>query len=294
MKIAVGIATIGRRDILSQAVKVIAEQARLPDRLVISVVNEKDVDTEYLKQFPVAASVVQSAIGSAAQRNRIITELFDADVVVFFDDDFFPCNDYLVQIERIFLAHDDVMATTGRPIEDGINGPGLGVEHARSVIAQAAQAASSELEVTRTVGTYGCNMAFRLAPIREHAILFDENLPLYAWQEDIDFSAQVARYGRVIESSLLKGVHLGNKGARSSGVRFGYSQIANPVYLARKGTMGWSYALSLMCRNLAANLLRSANPEPWVDRRGRLKGNALALLDVATGRVRPGRILQLG
>jgi hypothetical protein len=108
-----------------------------------------------------------------------------------------------------------------------------------------------------------------------------------------DFSAQVARQGRVIESDSLKGVHLGNKGARASGVRLGYSQIANPIYLIRKGTMSWSYALWLMARNMAANALRLFRPEPWVDRRGRLKGNALALFDMILGRSSPRRILDL-
>jgi hypothetical protein len=185
------------------------------------------------------------------------------------------------------------MGTTGRPIEDGISGPGLTVEHARSVIARAPQEAADDEAVAETVGTYGCNMAFRMAPIRNYTITFDENLPLYGWQEDIDFSAVVARHGRVIESNALKGAHLGNKGARSSGVRFGYSQIANPIYLTRKGTMSWSYALWLMGRNMAANVLRLLRPEPWVDRRGRLKGNALALVDMILGRSSPRRILEL-
>jgi len=49
-------------------------------------------------------------------------------------------------------------------------------------------------------GTYGCNMTFRLKPIRSNAILFDENLPLYGWQEDIDFSLRVGPYGRIVKS----------------------------------------------------------------------------------------------
>jgi hypothetical protein len=48
-----------------------------------------------------------------------------------------------------------------------------------------------------------------------------------------------------------------------------------------------------MWRNIAANIARSFFPEPWVDRKGRLKGNLLALIDIARGRDSPGRILQL-
>jgi hypothetical protein len=42
-----------------------------------------------------------------------------------------------------------------------------------------------------------------------------------------------------------------------------------------------------------ANLARSLYPEPWVDRKGRLKGNAMALMDLVIGRISPRRILQL-
>jgi hypothetical protein len=57
--------------------------------------------------------------------------------------------------------------------------------------------------------------------------------------------------------------------------------------------MTWRHAVKLIWRNLAANLLRSIYPEPWIDRKGRLKGNCLAILDIAIGRSSPGRILQL-
>ena len=123
--------------------------------------------------------------------------------------------------------------------------------------------------------------------------LFDEILPLYGWQEDIDFSVRIRSYGRIVKSSGLRGVHLGIKAGRTSGVRFGYSQMINPIYLVRKGSMSWQHAAKLMSRNIAANLARSLFPEPWVDRRGRLRGNALALLDISKGLIAPGRILEM-
>jgi len=136
-------------------------------------------------------------------------------------------------------------------------------------------------------------MSFRMEPIRRHGVLFDENLPLYGWQEDIDFSRQLAPFGRIVDANVLRGVHLGTKGGRTSGVRFGYSQIANPVYLIRKGTMSVGFAAALMWRNVVANAGRSFRPEPWIDRRGRLWGNWLALWDLVTRRMSPRRILDL-
>ena len=57
--------------------------------------------------------------------------------------------------------------------------------------------------------------------------------------------------------------------------------------------MSWRHAKMLMWRNLAANLVRSFYPEPWIDRKGRLKGNMIALADAVSSRLSPSRILQL-
>jgi hypothetical protein len=290
LNIAVGIATTGRREVLSRTIDLLAQQTRLPDSLVVCPVTSEDLDVGQLEHFPVPAFAVSGAAGLPAQRNLILSAQKDTDVIVFFDDDFFPFRDYLAQVERLFLARADIVALTGRPVQDGANGPGLTIEDALGLI-DAVPAANDV--ICPTYGTYGCNMAFRFDPIRKHQIFFDENLPLYGWQEDIDFSRALSPYGRIVEWGLLQGIHLGIKSGRTSGVRFGYSQIANPRYLIRKGTMSRSFAGSLVCRNLAANLFRSFRPELWIDRRGRLKGNVLALIDMATGRISPRRILSL-
>jgi hypothetical protein len=61
----------------------------------------------------------------------------------------------------------------------------------------------------------------------------------------------------------------------------------------RKGTMSVAFAGPLIWRNVLANTGKSLLPEPWIDRKGRLKGNCLALLDLVRGRISPGRILEL-
>jgi GT2 family glycosyltransferase len=122
---------------------------------------------------------------------------------------------------------------------------------------------------------------------------FDERLVLYGWQEDIDFTSQLRRHGRIVQLSTAIGVHLGLKAGRVSGVRFGYSQIANPVYLIKKGTVPAIFALRLIGRNVTANFLRSFWSEPYVDRRGRLKGNLLAAYHLMQGRIEPEYILKI-
>ncbi|MFN3636753.1 MAG: glycosyltransferase family 2 protein, partial [Rhizobium rhizophilum] len=119
---------------------------------------------------------------------------------------------------------------------------------------------------------------------------FDEELPLYGWLEDVDFSRAASRFGRVVTSPQLRGVHLGTKIGRMSGVRLGYSQIANPIYLVAKHSMSWRHALNQMGRNLGSNLVKVWRPEPWVDRKGRLEGNARAILDFLLRRLSPQNI----
>ena len=144
-----------------------------------------------------------------------------------------------------------------------------------------------------TYAAYGCNMAFRLSVIRAHRLAFDEALPAYGWLEDVDFSRRIARHGPLARLDGAIGVHLGVKGGRVSGRRFGYSQVANPLYLVRKGSYAPSRAAWLMGRNLAMNLLRALRPEPHIDRRGRVAGNVRALADLCAGRLHPARITGL-
>jgi GT2 family glycosyltransferase len=293
MSIAVGIATLGRREVLAKTIDMLARQSRLPDLVIICAGGPDDADESSLKNFPAATHLITGTVGLCAQRNKILSAAATADIIVFFDDDFFPESTYLANLERVFLENSDVVAATGFLVADGVNGPGFTVQEALKI----GEAASSCVPAgtARLIdyhGTYGCNMAFRMATVRQNGVLFDENLPLYGWQEDIDFSLRLAPFGRIVKSQDLRGVHLGVKFGRTSGIRFGYSQIANPIYLVRKGSIAWRYAMKLMWRNLAANLVRSFYPEPWVDRKGRLKGNILALIDVAMGRVSPLRIRQ--
>jgi len=291
IRIAVGIATMGRREVLAETIASIARQTRLPDCLVVCTGTLDDIDQESLKRFPGPTQLLTGSMGLCSKRNSILAAVPDADVIVFFDDDFFPDISYLSNLARIFLSHADVVAVTGTVVADGINGPGFSVEQALEIGKLDSDAAVTA-QLVDCYGTYGCNMAFRMTVIRPNDLLFDENLPLYGWQEDIDFSLRLAPYGRIVKSDEVRGVHLGVKIGRNSGIRLGYSQIANPVYLVRKGSMKLAFAVNLMWRNLAANLLRSFYPEPWIDRKGRLKGNFLALIDLLIGRLTPRRILQ--
>jgi glycosyltransferase involved in cell wall biosynthesis len=290
LAIALGIATMGRPDTVRTAVADLARQTRRPDRVIVSVAAAEDFDVETAPECGVAVERVIGPTGSALQRNTILNALDGEDVVLFLDDDFVMAPEFLAELERLFLGHPEVAVATGHVVADGILGAGIGLEEARARLDRLPPPRDDIVDVHNA---YGCNMAFRLGPIREHRLRFDERLPLYAWLEDVDFSRQVATFGRSVRAMRLRGVHLGIKRGRTSGLRFGYSQVANPIHLISRGSMGHLRALRIMGRNILANLGKSLWAEPWVDRCGRLRGNLIGLGDLLRGRLDPERILDL-
>lgn len=294
LNLAIGIATTGRRDILQAVLPYLATQSRAPDDIVICVAADTDIDRKAVSRLGLPIRILKAERGLCRQRNAIIANLPDADVLLFLDDDFLLTPNYLAQVERIFLDAPDVAVCTGTVEADGITGPGIPVSEGVRIIDGALPGAvGGGLPIMPIYNAYGCNMALRMRIIRHVGLKFDENLPLYGWLEDVDFSRQMARFGKVVRSGALRGVHLGTKRGRTSGVKLGYSQIANPLYLMRKRTMSARHAGVQIFRNVVANLVKAAQPESWVDRRGRLKGNLRAVADLMRGRLAPQNILTL-
>lgn len=290
MKLAVIIPTFGRSGQVARLLRYLGGQTRLPDEVILSVPDESHVELPEGCPFPVTLAFGPK--GLAAQRNTAMgPALGRFGIITFFDDDFVPSADYLRQVEDSFVENGDWAVVMGRVVRDGAINAGLTWEDAEAALRETDGRTFEGPEVVAHVGAYGCNMSFRSSLVGD--LRFDERLVLYGWQEDIDFSSQMRCRGSVVCVTAIKGVHLGIKSARVSGERFGYSQVANAVYLVRKGTVPASFALPLMFRNIAANLARSIRPEPYIDRRGRLRGNMLAILHVAIGRIEPEYILKM-
>ncbi|MGH6807545.1 MAG: glycosyltransferase family 2 protein [Ensifer adhaerens] len=287
--VAIGIPSCGRRDILSAVLPLIARQTRQPDEIFVSLSSPEDMDPSCTDGLACPVTVILSERGLCRQRNRILAAV-DADIILFLDDDFLMAPSYVDELVGLFLSQPDVVMCTGTVIADGIIGPGISIDAGLEMIEVGLPQPDRTETFAPIYSAYGCNMAVRTAAIRRGGLRFDENLPLYGWLEDVDFSRLVAKQGRVVRSSRLLGVHLGTKKARTPGVKFGYSQIANPIYLMRKHTMSIRHATVQMGRNLIANSVKVWNPEPWVDRKGRLRGNARAFLDLLTGRLAPQNV----
>lgn len=285
LRIHVVIATVGRPELLRQTVDLIALQTRPPEGVLIVVPSEADAGTA--RQSPVMPQVALAEKGLCRQRNRALDLLAgQTDVVLFLDDDFVMAPGYIAAVEDLMAGDPGIAGVTGNLVADGVRHGGFAIEQALDLIAS--EADRLDPAVIPREALYGCNMAVRLS--HADGLRFDEALPLYGWQEDVDFTAQLARRGRLVSSGRVTGVHLGVKGGRTSGTRLGYSQVANIVYLLRKGTMPRWLGRRLLWRNLASNLLRAPFPEPHIDRAGRLAGNLRAIADIAIGRMDPRKI----
>ncbi len=289
-RLVIGIPTAGRSAILAQTVRFLTHQSRLPDLVLLSVSDRAHSGGIETEDLPFPVEVLLGPKGLSRQRNAILNSLTGADLLMFLDDDFLMAPDYLHEVAQIFERNPDIVMSTGTLIADGILGPGLTFAQGEERLNKAVRT-PAERRFGPVVGGYGCNMAIRMAPVLAHELCFDEALPLYSWLEDADFSAQLQPFGRFVQPTVTRGVHLGTKTGRTPGLNLGYSQIANVVYLLRKGTIKGPRARRLMIRSIGSNLLGTLRPRPWADYRGRLLGNLTALSDLCLGRCDPQRIL---
>ena len=304
--LSVVVPTFGRPELIGSMMLLLQKQTRKPDCVIFSVTADGCQlpqsfvpcgDGERFEFDGIPVVVLVGEQGSSRQRNRAVewlrasAKLTDSDVVVFFDDDFVPRADWLARAETILATDAATVGVTGILLADGAALAGYDETEAERIIADNRAELPSD-DWRRQTGAvsevYGCNMAVRGSCVAR--LPFDETLPLYGWLEDFDFSARLSRFGAMSRDAGMVGVHRGVKSGRVSGRKLGYSQIANPLYLADKNTMNRRAAVTMFSKNIAANLLKSVRPEPFIDRRGRLRGNLDALLDMVRGSLHPGRV----
>lgn len=287
--VAVVIATRGRAAEMCVLLEGLARSTLRPVSIVIVGSEPADwVGSERSLLAPVTLVSVEP--GLPRQRNTGIRYLLRGaaprpDIIIFFDDDFRPHPKWLERAAILFSAHDDIVGLTGIVLRDGAKTAAVPEDEASDLIAHWMPSD----EVRSVPRLYGCNMAVRTA-VFDYAT-FDERLPLYGWLEDLDFSGQLS--GRLVQAQGCGGVHLGSKGARVSGRRYGYSQVVNPVYLAAKGTCPKVLAARLIVQALVSNSLRAVCSHPIVDYRGRLMGNLEALIAIARGGASPEKITEM-
>lgn len=302
MKAFVVIATKGRAKETFTLLDYLAAQTYPIEKIV--VVGSEPADIAKLENHPLSVSqkvmIKTSQIGSCIQRNAAMNQTLEfasaTDArnwfAVFFDDDFRPAPNWLEQCANTFKNRPEVVGLGGKVVADGVTTGTISEQEAQAHLEKNTVLAEEKIEPC-FYGLYGCNMAYRGNVVTN--IRFDENLPLYGWQEDLDFGVRAIQQtqGKLIYTNQCIGVHLGVSGGRTSGVRFGYSQIANPIYLAKKGTMNSSYARKILLRNVASNIFHTIIFDTKKDYKGRLWGNIKAAFHLLSGKCHPTNILSL-
>ncbi len=284
MRIGVVIATKGRPHAISQLLKLLERQTLLPTIVLVSASDQTDVESGIVS--PMNVEFIFGPAGLCMQRNRGLNKIrSECDAVIFFDDDFVLSPDWIEQCARIFESDSSVVGVTGVLIRDGAKTEEIAWEEAISLVETRMPAISGASVPSVCKDLYGCNMAFRMHAVDGSS--FDERLVLYGWMEDADFSRRVGRKGRLVKSGAMVGVHLGIKSGRISGKRYGYSQMINPWYLHKKGTLTAMEAGSKIMRPLLMNAAKAFRPEKDIDRLGRFGGNIIGLGHLMVGQCRP-------
>lgn len=287
------LASAGRPLLLETLLRTLTEQDQTPAEVVLSVPDAGSLPTYDASTLPFNVTVVLGARGLAAQRNAGIAGMATSpEFVFFFDDDAIPRSDYIAAAVEHFRADPNLVGLTGSVVIDGAQ---LGVEVDRNSAERALSASSavaSSAVASRTDELYGCNFAVRMdALIRTP---FDSRLPLYSWLEDLDFARRLGRLGSLAKAPSCVIAHLGSaSGGRTQHLRFGYSQLTNPIYLWRKGSITALHALTLVIKPVGSNVIGSVAGASSTWRRQRLEGNARSLGDIVRGRVTPERIVDL-
>lgn len=298
MNIDVIIATRGRADLARVLLDKLRRQARVPDNVIVVGTEPADLPNDPPDQGrSTTHELISSRPGLTSQRNCGVAgakkmstpEAWRTKIIVFFDDDFRPEEHWLQRCEALFAENPEVVAITGLVLLDGARA-GIAISEDEAAAAMARHVVGDQIYLSRWKrGLYGCNMAVRASVFDTCA--FDENLPLYGWLEDADFSGQIQKFADTHRASNLVGVHLSSKSARMSGFKYGYSQICNPLYLRHKKTITFARAMYCCALALASNGVRCFREHPLIDYRGRLAGNLSAFADLVGGSMHPTKIL---
>jgi glycosyltransferase involved in cell wall biosynthesis len=287
---AIIIASKGRREILASTLRHLLRLVGDDTMIIVSATSSDDIAVSE-SNHP-HFEFIFGPQGSCCQRNRALAHLGTraTDGVVFFlDDDILIAEDLVKNIAFAFKQNPSLRIAQGTIIYDGVIKGAISHETAAQILRDSKQ----EHTISKVRSVAGCALAMRgdLAPHYR----FDEKLPLYGWLEDSDYGFRVSEGKGVIRLPTARCVHLGiRSGGRVSLHIFGYSQIANPLYLYRKGTLGGNWLTLVyyfLLRSVLSNILGTILADK--QKQARLKGNWLALYDLFRGTLDPERIREL-
>jgi GT2 family glycosyltransferase len=290
------VCSVNRPAILHDTVISIVAQDHPISEILIVCPSKRHILQETLETPKVR--FVLGPLGLPAQRNAGLETIdTDSDLVAFFDDDIELCTSYLKNIAALFAENPDIRIASGKLLYDGGRSTVVTREQARMLCEEHERTETqppAPVSYVPSNSAYGCNMIVRHAAINK--LRFDEGLPLYAWLEDRDYSHRITKnLHPPVECQDAVAVHLGARSGRIGGVRMGFSEIINPVYLWTKNkTFSLPYiVVQYWMRCLLGNILGILTRDSDYDRVGLLKGNLLGLQHLLCGRCDPSYIIKL-
>ncbi len=295
--VGVIIATVGRSDIAEQTIRSLAFCKSVPQMVIVVGANEKDLPRLAAELPFEILLLIAPAKGLPLQRNYGIKKLPAAvEFVAFLDDDMEVHDNYFAEIENVFRTAPEVAGFSGTIIANGKIDRVAGRQ-----LLDGYQIATGMpvfgFYPKRWPGFYGCAMNIRRRWLEVEQ--FDERLPLYAIGEDCEMGFRLSRHGSVGGSGRCPVVHLAAGSGRISEVGLGYAQIINYLYFAHKGVgfprlaTYWDKLVRLPLVNLFFWLFPASEQRHLIDRKGRFRGNLLALRDVALGQIEPQKLVTI-
>lgn len=219
------IATYNRKDDLKVCIESILNQEELPDNLIIVDSSDKNDDREEIRNYVSSINLINiiyittNEKGSSVQRNIGLDKISkNCKVVTFLDDDIVLEKNYIAEIKKAF-KDSNIVGISGFLFKDG----------------QTVNTLPDDTTKRITDSLYGCNMSFRRNAIGD--IRFDENLRLYAFMEDWDFSYRVGKKGNLYFIYGARAIHNASPKGRINNKKFGFMLIANRYYVYKKNNI---------------------------------------------------------
>lgn len=291
-KTTVVISSLNRPTILHETVVALGRQTVSPGAILLSLCERNDALQKTVDLSLVR--VVRGSKGLTKQRNSALRELPAAtEYVLFLDDDIELAPNYVETMQRLLDGNHSLVASSGVTVLDGLR---TGRALRREEAVEATLRYHRETRSENTESACGCNMFVRRTVLDD--VRFDERLLLNGWLEDFDFSVRCRAHGNIAWNFETCVAHLAaQRLSRERGFPVGYSQIANSYYLWQKGVIPsfgnlvGRFWLPAMFGSLHGSI---RGKPPWnkaLDYKGRILGNARALLDAGCFKLRPERVL---
>lgn len=263
MKLCIVIATYNRADDLIECIKSINLQTVEPEKIIIvdsTTYSDKNIEERIREVSSLNIQYINTKQkGLTLQRNLALKLIpKDAELVMFLDDDILLDNDYVENVSKFFEedTNEEIGGVEGYLTRDGDK------EYPK---------VPKDNKKVQLKSLYGCNMTYRVNKIV--GMTFDENLQLYSFMEDWDFSYRVGLKTKLYKIHSAQAVHNQSKAGRIDYVKNGFMRIANKYYLKKKNNAITLFDYFIFVLTIIRNCLCSFNK----DRRARFKGNIIAV-----------------